>query len=82
MELVVNPLVEQVNSNTQLALQILNCVSFLSVFVSSSLTTFVFPTLDEIGDETDNFSRLISPSGYAFSIWGLIYTLLGSFVIY
>lgn len=31
---------------------------------------------------SDRYSTLITPAGYVFAIWGVIYTLLGLFVIY
>ncbi|ROI10444.1 tryptophan-rich sensory protein [Chryseobacterium sp. H3056] len=35
-----------------------------------------------IGDVSDEYKTLITPAGYAFSIWGLIYLLMLVFVIY
>ncbi|MGZ5197565.1 MAG: tryptophan-rich sensory protein, partial [Kaistella sp.] len=35
-----------------------------------------------IGNVSDQYHTLITPAGYAFSIWGLIYLLLLGFVIY
>ena len=34
------------------------------------------------GEISDNYLNLFAPASYAFSIWGLIYTLLGIYVIY
>ncbi len=34
------------------------------------------------GQISDNYPNLFAPAGYAFSIWGLIYTLLGIYVVY
>ncbi len=34
------------------------------------------------GEISDNYPNLFTPAGYAFSIWGLIYALLGIYVIY
>lgn len=34
------------------------------------------------GQISDNYQNLFAPAGYAFSIWGLIYTLLGIYVVY
>jgi len=34
------------------------------------------------GAISDSYPNLFAPAGYAFSIWGLIYTLLGIYVIY
>ena len=38
-------------------------------------------TGNSIGDISDLYPVRITPAGYAFSIWGLIYTLLGIFVV-
>ncbi|MBN1684333.1 MAG: tryptophan-rich sensory protein [Gammaproteobacteria bacterium] len=35
-----------------------------------------------IGQISDNYPNLFAPAGYAFSIWGLIYTLLAIYVVY
>lgn len=34
------------------------------------------------GEISYNYPNLFAPAGYAFSIWGLIYTLLGIYVVY
>jgi len=34
------------------------------------------------GQISDNYANLFAPAGYAFSIWGLIYTLLAVYVVY
>ncbi|HOZ36825.1 MAG TPA: tryptophan-rich sensory protein [bacterium] len=36
----------------------------------------------DTGAISDSYPNLFAPAGYAFSIWGLIYTLLGIYVIY
>jgi len=35
-----------------------------------------------IGEVSDKYSTLITPAGYAFAIWGLIYLALGAYVYY
>lgn len=35
-----------------------------------------------IGEVSDKYSTLITPAGYAFAIWGLIYLTLGAYVFY
>ncbi len=34
------------------------------------------------GEISDNYPNLFAPAGYAFSIWGIIYILLGIYVVY
>jgi translocator protein len=72
--------VEQVEVDTtkRIILQVFNVLAILGVPVSSTLTYLVVPTLSEQGDN----ERLISPAGWAFSIWGLIYSLLTGFTVY
>lgn len=36
----------------------------------------------DTGAISDSYPNLFAPAGYAFSIWGLIYTLLGVYVMY
>ncbi|WP_339718131.1 hypothetical protein [Cyclobacterium amurskyense] len=37
---------------------------------------------NSVGDISDDFTTLITPAGYAFSIWGLIYLALIAYLIY
>jgi hypothetical protein len=64
----------------QLVLQITNCVMFaLVVAMNSSSQYFMTYSLSQI---TAEWNTAIDPAGWAFSIWGVIYTLLGFFVAY
>jgi MFS family permease len=36
----------------------------------------------DTGAISDAYPNIFAPAGYAFSIWGLIYTLLGAYVVY
>lgn len=36
----------------------------------------------DTGEISDNYPNLFAPAGYAFSIWGVIYTLLGIYSVY
>ena len=76
------PLVEAFSDwyNQKLILQILNVFAFGFAMLFNGLSPVVMPTsLTEI---TDTVGTLIAPAGYAFAIWGLIYSLLGVFVVY
>ena len=68
----------EVDTTKRIILQVFNVLAILGVPVSSTLTYLVVPTLSEQGDN----ERLISPAGWAFSIWGLIYSLLTGFTVY
>jgi hypothetical protein len=37
---------------------------------------------ESLSDITDFWTAPLDPKGWAFSIWGIIYTLLGMFVFY
>jgi hypothetical protein len=64
----------------KLTLQIINVMAFGFAMFWNGLSPVIMPaSLSEITDAVDS---LIAPAGYAFSIWGLIYSLLGVFVIY
>jgi benzodiazapine receptor len=64
-------------------LKVSNILAFIFTIIVNSLagsTTLIGGKVTaEISDA--NFT-LITPAGYTFSIWGIIYTLLGIFVIY
>jgi len=60
----------------------LNIASFIIVIVMNSLVA----TTNLIGGKTtaqvsDAYPTLVTPAGYVFSIWSVIYVLLGVFVI-
>ena len=60
----------------------LNAIGFIAVIVVNYLSNSL-----PIGGRTnkevsDMYPVLLTPSGYAFSIWGLIYLLLAGFVVY
>lgn len=61
-------------------LQAGNVAAFLIAMILNGLASSIAPkSLTQISSETD---VRIQPAGYAFSIWGLIYTLLAIFVVY
>jgi len=65
------------------ALKWLNIIAFLAVVVVNGLagSTTIIGGQDTAQVSDENFT-LITPAGYTFAIWGIIYTLLGLFVIY
>jgi translocator protein len=57
-----------------------NWVAFLiCIAMNASSQSFMEYSLRDITDEWQN---MIAPSSFAFSIWGVIYTLLGGFLVY
>jgi translocator protein len=65
------------------ALKLLIALSFVSMLVINGLAGGT----DLIGGirtatVSDDYPTMITPAGYTFSIWGLIYVLLGAFVVF
>nr|WKN38929.1 tryptophan-rich sensory protein [Tunicatimonas sp. TK19036] len=58
----------------------------LAFFVITILMNYLSQSVlfdgQTIGGVSDKYSTLITPAGYAFSIWGLIYLTLGAYVYY
>lgn len=65
-----------------LLLLILNTITLILTLVVNYLagTGLIFDA--SVGEISDRYQTLITPAGYAFSIWGLIYLLLIAFVAY
>ena len=71
-----------VDKNKKLILQILNLVTFIAVVVINYLAISLplgYGTTQQLSDAIPN---LFVPVGLTFSIWGIIYILLGLFSIY
>lgn len=63
-------------------LQILNGIAFISTIFINYLSNTGIMNGKTIGSISDNIKSLFTPAGYAFSIWGLIYSLLFGFIFY
>lgn len=63
-------------------LQIANGFSLVFTIIFNYVSNTGIFNGQTIGNVSDQYHTLITPAGYAFSIWGLIYLLLLSFVIY
>ena len=63
-------------------LSLLNFFTFALVLTVNALANILPINGLTTGDVSDNYINLFTPAGFTFSIWGLIYTLLGIFVIY
>lgn len=57
-------------------------LSYIGVVVINFLATTLPIGGRNTGEVSDSYPNLFAPAGYAFSIWGLIYLLLGIYVIY
>lgn len=63
-------------------ISVLTLIAYL-VMVSVNYLAVLLPLGGRsTGEISDNYFNLFAPAGYAFSIWGLIYTLLAIYVIY
>ena len=53
------------------------------VMVTVNALAMILPIAGrQTGKVSDGYANLFAPAGYAFSIWGLIYTLLAIYIIY
>jgi len=69
-------------SRLVLSLSILNLLGFLGTVVVNALATILPINNITTGELSDLYPNLFVPTGLTFAIWGLIYVLLGIFVIY
>jgi len=69
-------------SRSVLILSILNLLGFLGTVIVNALAN-ILPINDiTTGELSDLYPNLFVPTGLTFAVWGLIYVLLGIFVIY
>ena len=70
------------SSNNYRLLQVLNLLGFIVMVVVNYLSN-ALPINGLTAEEvSDKFYNLFVPAGFTFAIWGVIYLLLGIFVIY
>jgi hypothetical protein len=65
-----------------LILSILNLLGFLGTVVVNALANILPLNGITTGELSDLYPNLFVPAGLTFAVWGLIYVLLGIFVIY
>jgi len=63
-------------------LPILNLLAYLGMLVVNGLANVLPLNGVTTGDLSDKYANLFVPAGITFSIWGVIYVLLGIFVVY
>ncbi len=63
-------------------LPVLNIVAFIIVVFVNALANILPLNGLTTGAISDSFPSFFTPAGYVFAIWGLIYLLLGIFVVY
>ena len=64
------------------ALALVNVVTFVMVLVANGLANLIPIGGKTTAEVSDLYPNLFAPTGFTFAIWGLIYALLGVFVIY
>jgi len=70
-------------NNTARALRIANVVAFIAVLVSNALgATGKLPGSKPVSDVSNNHHTELTPAGFTFGIWSVIYTLQIFFVFY
>jgi hypothetical protein len=69
-------------SRSVLILSILNLLGFLGTVIVNALANILPINNITTGALSDLYPNLFVPAGLTFAIWGLIYVLLGIFVIY
>jgi hypothetical protein len=69
-------------SRRALSLSVLNLLGFLGTVVVNALANILPINGVTTGELSDRYPNLFVPAGLTFAIWGLIYVLLGIFVVY
>lgn len=67
---------------SRLLLAVLNLIGYVMVVVVNILATAIPLGGKTTGQLSDQYPNLFVPSGLTFSIWGVIYILLGIYVVY
>jgi hypothetical protein len=70
------------STQSRLPLAIANIVGFIVVVVVNALATTIPLGGMSTGELSDLYPNLFVPAGLTFSIWGIIYLLLGIYVVY
>ncbi len=72
----------KLSPSTRVALQVGNIIGYILTVVVNTLATTLPLNGKETGDLSDAIPNLFVPAGITFSIWGVIYVLLGGFALY
>jgi len=63
-------------------LQILNLITFIAAVAVNYFYNTGSSAPNTVGEISDKYENLLTPAGYAFSIWGLIYLMLALFAVF
>jgi len=69
-----------IDTDRQFKLKIANVLSFIIAMIFNGAAQALSP--QSLREQNDQWDLKIAPASYAFSIWGLIYTLIAIFVVY
>jgi hypothetical protein len=70
------------NTRLRKTLSILNLSGFLGMVIVNYLAVVLPLNNKTTGELSDQYPNLFVPSGFTFSIWGVIYLLLAIFIVY
>jgi hypothetical protein len=70
------------SSKNLVLLQIVNACTFIATVIINSLANISALNGKTTGEISDAYPTLITPAGYVFSIWGVIYALLFVFIVF
>lgn len=70
------------NTRLRKTLSILNLLGFLGMVIVNFLAVTLPLNNKTTGELSDQYPNLFVPSGFTFSIWGVIYLLLAIFIVY
>jgi hypothetical protein len=65
-----------------LVLQFANITAFIATVIVNGLANTLALNGKTTGQISDQYPTLVTPAGYVFSIWGVIYTLLLIFIVF
>jgi benzodiazapine receptor len=68
--------------NRDSARQIANIVAYVAVVAVNAAANILRFNGQTTGGVSDRFPTLVTPAGYAFIIWGIIYVFLAGFIVY
>lgn len=70
------------NNKTKSYIKILVTITYIAMVVVNALANIIPINGRTTGEVSDLYPNLFAPAGYTFSIWGLIYLLLGAYTLY
>lgn len=70
------------NSNSKAYIKVLVTITYIAMVVVNALANIIPINGQNTGEVSDSYPNLFAPAGYTFSIWGLIYLLLGAYTLY